>query len=305
MSCSEQSKSTQINRDRTKARKVAAPISIEYLMEKEVQSSLADRAIHELSVLANPENEDSTKIKRKIRILDHPKNLIEVLRARLAIGKGITGNYITMEPNQYRFTRTFLNGEALHIFDLKSTELRHETVDNLTIVTNHIVAFFGPKECLSKQKRYIWYKMEKPRKLNAMQNVGFFRDLNARMAQTPPLFQENQQLDESELGDSLANKAPRSHKAMIISQGFNPETRDLETFVEHCEWSETTKNIAEAKLSASDKDSETKRKKKCPKSKEQNEHDKKRHKEQTSLYCSLYGKKKPHNQGVKSPQGKV
>ena len=45
----------------------------------------------------------------------------------------------------------------------------------------------------------------------------------------------NQKLDESELVDSIANKAPRIHKAMLISQGFNPETGDLETFVEHCE----------------------------------------------------------------------
>ena len=30
---------------------------------------------------------------------------------------------------------------------------------------NHVVTYFGPKECLSKQKRYLRYKMEKPRKL--------------------------------------------------------------------------------------------------------------------------------------------
>ena len=54
-------------------------------MEKEVQLSTQDGAIRGLSVLAYPSNEQSTKIKLKIRILDHPKNLIEVLRARLAI----------------------------------------------------------------------------------------------------------------------------------------------------------------------------------------------------------------------------
>ena len=48
-------------------------------------SSSQDGAIRELSVLANQSNEQSTKIKRKIRILDHPKNLIKVLRARLAM----------------------------------------------------------------------------------------------------------------------------------------------------------------------------------------------------------------------------
>ena len=86
-----------------------------------MQSSLQDGAICELSVRADPSNQDSTCIKRKIRILDHPKNLIQ----------GLTGNNITMGPNRYHFTLTFLDGEALHIFDLKSTEFRHETVANL------------------------------------------------------------------------------------------------------------------------------------------------------------------------------
>ena len=86
-----------------------------------MQSSTQDGAIRELSVLADLTNKQSTKIKRKIRILDHPKNLIEVLCARLAIEKGIPGNNVTTGPNQYRFTGTFFDGEALHIFDLKST----------------------------------------------------------------------------------------------------------------------------------------------------------------------------------------
>ena len=106
-------------------------------MEKEVQSSTQDGAIHELSVLADPSNEQSNKIKLKICILDHPKNIIEVLRARLAIEKGLAVNAITAGPNQYRFTRTFLDGEALCIFDLKSTELVQETVNNLKIVITH------------------------------------------------------------------------------------------------------------------------------------------------------------------------
>ena len=76
-----------------------------------------------------------------------------------------------------------------------------------------------------------------------------------------PLFEENQQLDESEIVYSLSNKAPRSHKAMPISQGFNKQTGDLATFLEHCERDETTDNIDVAKFSASDEDSETTRKK--------------------------------------------
>ena len=104
-------------------------------------------------MLADPANEDSTMIERKICILDYPKNLIKVLRTRLAIGQGTTGNNIKMGPSQYYFTQTFLSGEALCIFDLKSTELCHDTVANLTIVMNNVVTYFGPKYCLSKQKR--------------------------------------------------------------------------------------------------------------------------------------------------------
>ena len=78
------------------------------------------------------------------------------------------------------------------------------------------------------------------------------RDLNSRMAHLPPLFDETQVLEESELVDFLANKAPKYHKAMLINQGFNPETSTLETFVEHCEHVETTDDIAGAKFAASD-----------------------------------------------------
>ena len=89
---SEQVKSAQPSCDRPKKRSgTSAPISLEDLMEKEVQSSTQDGAIRELSVLADPSSEQLTKIKRKIRILDHPKNLIEVLCARLVIENVISG----------------------------------------------------------------------------------------------------------------------------------------------------------------------------------------------------------------------
>ena len=57
----------------------SARICLEDLMEKEVQLSTQDGAIRELSVFADPSDEHSTNIKRKIRILDHPKNLNGIL----------------------------------------------------------------------------------------------------------------------------------------------------------------------------------------------------------------------------------
>ena len=73
MERSKKNKSTQVDHDWTKARKVNAPIGLEYLMVKEPPLSLEDDDIRELSVLIYQTNKNSTRIKQKIRILDHPK----------------------------------------------------------------------------------------------------------------------------------------------------------------------------------------------------------------------------------------
>ena len=81
---------------------------------------------------------------------------------------------------------------------------------------------------------------------------------------------------------------------MLISQGFNPETGYLETFVEYCEQVETTDNIAGEKFADSDKDSDTKRKEKRLKSKGQDEHGKKRQNQHPNMYYSLHGENTSH-----------
>ena len=57
-------------------------------MLKELKLSPEDGDIRELPVLTDLTNNDSTHIKRKIRILDHLKNLIEILCAKLVIAQG-------------------------------------------------------------------------------------------------------------------------------------------------------------------------------------------------------------------------
>ena len=110
MTCSEKEKSPRIDPVWTKSRTVNSPISIEELMVKELPLSLEDGDMRKLSVRTDTTKEDSTRVKRKIRILDHPKNLLEVLRARIAIAQGLIGKSITTGPNHYCFTRTFLDG---------------------------------------------------------------------------------------------------------------------------------------------------------------------------------------------------
>ena len=72
-------------------------------MVKELHLSLGDGDMRKLSVRKDPINEDSTCVKQKIRILDPPKNLLEVILTRLVIDQGLNGNNITTGPNQYCF----------------------------------------------------------------------------------------------------------------------------------------------------------------------------------------------------------
>ena len=83
---------------------MTALISLEELMAKEWPVSLNNSDMYELLVQTDPTNEDSTHVRQRIRILDHPQNLLEVLFEWLAISQGLTGNEITTGPNQYRFT---------------------------------------------------------------------------------------------------------------------------------------------------------------------------------------------------------
>ena len=113
-------------------------------------------------------------------------------------------------------TRTFLDGEALRIFELKAKEPVQETAANLKIVMNHVVTYFGPNEYLSKQKQYLRHNMIKPLRLTTRQYVGLVRDLNSWMDQLPPLFEDSQFLDESELVDSRRLFGERVDQFIII-----------------------------------------------------------------------------------------
>ena len=92
----------------------------------------------------------------------------------------------------------------------------------------------------------------------------------------------------------LQTKAPKSHKEMMILQGFNPETGYLTTFVKHCEQAETTDKIAMAKFSASDEESNSNKNKKRSKKTKELEDSGDKLRKNSSLYCNLYGENKGH-----------
>ena len=58
----------------TKARNVTTPICLEEFMVKEMPVSLDYGDTRKLLVRKDLTNENSTRVKQRIRILDHPKN---------------------------------------------------------------------------------------------------------------------------------------------------------------------------------------------------------------------------------------
>ena len=197
------------------------------------------------------------RIKRRIKVLDNPTRVLDVLKAREAIKEGLVGNHITQGPNQYRYTRSFLAGEALRVFNEKARSHTGETVANLNLTMNELVTFFTPRECLSKQKRYIRYAMRKPYDITTRQYIGSVRNLNERCVEMPPHFNATQKLTETELVDIVADRAPKSHKKELVSDGFNPETATLDEFVETCERAETNEAIDHGARSSTQRRSKT------------------------------------------------
>jgi hypothetical protein len=71
----------------------------------------------------DPTNEQSPTIKRRLRPLNNPTKMLEVLQATLIIISSVLGNNVTTGPNQYAYWRQCLAGEALRKFNKFATNI--------------------------------------------------------------------------------------------------------------------------------------------------------------------------------------
>ena len=108
---SKKERSSRTGVDWPKSRVV--PISIEDVLEKRDQIHKDSEEMQELTIRMDPTDNTSLRIKRRIKVLDNPNTVLDVLKAREAIKEGLVGKNITAGPNQYCYTRSFLAGEAL------------------------------------------------------------------------------------------------------------------------------------------------------------------------------------------------
>ena len=164
------------------------PISIVNVLEKRETVHKDLEEMWELTIRTDPADKLSLCIKLCVKVLDNPNTVLDVLKAREAIKEGLLGNNITSGPNQYCYRRSFLAGKALRLFNEKAASHTGKMVNHLTIPMNEVVTLFTPRECLSKQKRYIWYAMCKPYNITTRQYIGAVRNLNKQCIEMPPNF---------------------------------------------------------------------------------------------------------------------
>lgn len=232
------------------------PITIEDILEVEEPYEKEDATIREMSMRTDPTNESSPTIKRRFRPLDNPTKILEVLQATLIIKSGVLGNNVTTGPNQYAYWRQCLAGEALRKFNEFATNVGTETIANLLIVEQRLITEFAPRDVLSRESRYMRYHMRKPYGRTTRQYVGAVHTLNETLSKMPPLFDHIQKIPSPELLDILASKAPQSHKAMMIEQGFDPQTATIKEFVEISERAETKEALGKTERKSEDSDSD-------------------------------------------------
>ena len=59
------------------------------------------------------------------------------------------------------------------------------------------------------------------------------------IGQLPPAFEANQKILDPDLMGILISKALKSHRELMVDQGFNPQTDTTDEFVEICERAES------------------------------------------------------------------
>jgi hypothetical protein len=271
------------------------PIIIEDILARATRLSKSDAVIREMEVRTEPANEASPRIKRKFRPLDNPSSVIEVLRAILVIKEGVAGNNVTTGPLQYQYWRTCLDGTALSKFNEFAVQVGNETTAHLVLVERRLVTYFAPREVLSQQARYIRHYMRKPAGISTRQYVSAVHVLNNMIGQLPPAFEANQKILEPDLMDILVSKAPKTHRELMVEQGFNPQTASTDEFVEICERAESKDALQKSVKKSDDDDSEDERPtRKTSKKHRTSEYTKAK---KSPFYCKEHGPNTTHDSG--------
>jgi hypothetical protein len=190
--------------------------------------------------------------------------------------------------------RLLLSGEALMVFNTAATEHGNETNNNFTLSLQTLTTHIFPQRSLAFQKRYMRRFMRKPREMTTRAFAARVAELNAYLEEFPP-FEDNQELDDTEIMDILENGVPNTWSKNMVLQGFDPLENTASDFVAFCERHEFTEGTLdnskdsnkEAKPKTNSKNSSNDAKSRAKPFAEANKSNKKRS-TSTDKWCNLH-----------------
>jgi hypothetical protein len=282
------------NRDMMKR---LGPIMIEDILTEVEPFSKYDVSIREMIIRTDPTNESSPIIKKRFKPMDNPATVLEVLKGILVIKEGVVGNNVTTGPLQYQYWRGCLEGTALSKFNEFAIAVGTETSAHLITVEQRLVTFFAPREVLSQQARYIRYHMRKPYGVTTRQYVGAVQTLNEKQAELPPGFVVTQKVPDMDIMDILASKSPKSHKELMTTHGFDPQTATIEEFVEISERAETKDGLYRSKKTRFESDDDSSNDERPSKKAKKKASKKPSYNNKSRYYCTEHGPNPTHDSG--------
>ena len=163
----------------------------------------------------------------------------EYLKWRRNVSRALTGQGITDGPGKYNLTRKLLDGDALMVFNVKTTQIGNETNVNYERVMDALTEHVFPLKALQTQKRFMRRFLRKPRDMKARDFVSRVCEINEMLNQFPGANGEGS-LPQDELLDLMEFGMPSSWQRQMIMHDFDPMDKSIPEFISMCERIEMT-----------------------------------------------------------------
>ena len=258
--------------------KVPPPLPLE--MSKE---EMGDKKLT-FKLLSNPQDPDSAKISKTVRIIDGSEELRTIIQwkidtktvcAGLNLATGPTINGILEQLMTGSASTTYLTNmaqlqvaefdlqrqaarEAALVADPNASETDLQAAENLVVLPpfttqmvsdsiNKVIAFVSPHKVLEKQKRFMRRQCRKPKDMKTRVFVNHLTRINwQEIVHLPPRYDVTQCLPEDELIDIVVNAIPRKWIREMDRLDFDPAKKTMLEVIAFCERQEAAEEHEKA-----------------------------------------------------------
>jgi hypothetical protein len=196
-----------------------------------------------MSIKASPEDPDSEGYNMNVRYFSRG-TVHEWIEWQKSFAKIEKGQSLNTGPRKFNTIKHLLREEALRAFEAKAKELGgEESIENFKACLQAVSLTVFPQKAIARQKRYMRRAIKKPPTMKIREFVGRLFEMNEELAYFPPMYSEEEILDEDELMDIVEISIPFSWQRQLVIQGFDINEHTLNELVEFCERLEVTEDL--------------------------------------------------------------